>query len=178
MAVGYGMGPVFEKPQGLRSPAIIGGILLCVFAVVRTLNGWGDATPWAHRDATWKTWLDALDPSKYPPSLAFLCMTLGVSLSLTPLLQRMGTTWGRRLEHYGKAALFFYLLHLPMLHIAASIYASILHDQTSIPKGVALSIPLILGAWIFAMVWLYPACLWWIDFKRENRRRWPWLTYL
>ena len=105
-------------------------------------------------------------------------MTLGVSLSLTPLLLRLGAAWGTRLETYGKAALFFYLLHLPMLHIAASIYSSVLYDKTSIPKTVSLSIPLIAAAWIAAMIALYPVCLWWIDFKRENRRRWPWLTYL
>ena len=64
MALGYGLGPVFENPKRHLSPALVGGILLVVFAVVRTLNGWGDPSPWAHQNATWKTWLDAIDPSK------------------------------------------------------------------------------------------------------------------
>ena len=178
MALGYGLGPIFERPRTLRSPALVGGLSLCLFAAVRYANGWGDPTPWDHQHEAWKTWLDIIDPSKYPPSLAFLSMTLGVSLSLTPLLQRMNGTWGTRLEHYGKAALFFYLIHLPVLHISATIYSTILYEQSSIPKSEPLSIPLIVGAWIGAMVALYPVCLWWIAFKRENRARWPWLTYL
>lgn len=178
MAFGYGLGAVFERPQRYRSPAAIGMVLMLIFAICRYLNGWGDPAPWEHQDVAWKTTLDALDPSKYPPSFSFLCMTLGVSLALTPLLERLGNGLGDRLEHYGKAALFFYLLHLPMLHIAGSIYASVLYDQTSIPKGVALSIPLIATAWVGVLLALYPVCLWWIDFKRRHRKQWPWLTYL
>ena len=55
--------------------------------------------------------------TKYPPSLLFLCLTLGVGLTLLALFERVEEKsrfigW---LAVFGSAPMFFYLLHLYVL---------------------------------------------------------------
>jgi hypothetical protein len=56
--------------------------------------------------------------TKYPPSLLFVALTLGVGfLLLLGLERRQNSRWLRPLTVFGSAPMFFYLLHLYALKV-------------------------------------------------------------
>ncbi|MCC6873130.1 MAG: DUF1624 domain-containing protein [Sandaracinaceae bacterium] len=77
MMLGFGAGELFAKGR-TRSFLWIGVALTVAFAIVRGLNGYGDPEPWSVQPHAWQTVVSFLDCEKYPPSLAYLLMTLGL----------------------------------------------------------------------------------------------------
>ncbi|MGC4054549.1 MAG: hypothetical protein QM757_36175 [Paludibaculum sp.] len=95
---------------------------------------------------------------KYPPSLAFCLLTLGINLSLLSLIYRAGS-WldplRRLLTVYGQAPLFFYLAHLWLFCL---VRLAIFRDAA--PDRWVLYV-----VWIAGVVLLYPACGWYRRMK-------------
>ncbi|WP_321472105.1 heparan-alpha-glucosaminide N-acetyltransferase domain-containing protein [uncultured Paludibaculum sp.] len=100
---------------------------------------------------------------KYPPSLAFCLLTLGINLSLLSLIHRAGA-WldplRRLLSVYGQAPLFFYLAHLWLF---CAIRLAVFRE--SAPDRWVLY-----AVWTAGLVVLYPACAW---FRRLKTARPP-----
>ena len=114
MAVGFGVGGVFARPAAQRNLMLLAGglAMLAAFALLRGFNLYGDPSPWtAQADAT-RTVLSFLNVTKYPPSLLYTLVTLGLVLSLAPVLDLVGGPFGRMLHVFGRTPLFTYLLHL------------------------------------------------------------------
>ncbi|MBD0259621.1 MAG: DUF1624 domain-containing protein, partial [Cytophagales bacterium] len=119
MLAGYAAGPWFTLPAGPRDRVLLGAglLLLVTFGVVRALNGYGDPAPWAVQPrGTLYTTLSFLNVTKYPPSLLFLCLTLGVALLLLVALDGLRNPVARWLRTFGEVPFFFYLLHLLLIH--------------------------------------------------------------
>ncbi len=124
IALGFAAGPWFQA--GVR-PAVrqrrlwaAGLALVAGFIVLRTLNGYGQAQQWSAQADALHTAMSFLNITKYPPSLMFLLLTLGLGLCLLALIERAGSAagaaaWLRVLCVYGAAPMFFYLLHLYVL---------------------------------------------------------------
>ncbi|MEN1396294.1 hypothetical protein AAIH23_39610, partial [Pseudomonas aeruginosa] len=56
--------------------------------------------------------------TKYPPSLLFLALTLGIGLLLLAWFERLDWSGrGKALVAFGGAPMFFYLLHLYLLKL-------------------------------------------------------------
>jgi uncharacterized membrane protein len=98
-------------------PLLLGGLgLLVLFAVVRGADGFGNMGM-HRRDGSALEWLNY---SKYPPSLSFFAMELGVMALLLAaffLLQRRvprAASWNPLLV-IGQVPMFFYLVHFPMI---------------------------------------------------------------
>ena len=125
--------------------------------------------------------------TKYPPSLDFLLVTLGVSLAALPALEKASGPFARVLETFGRAPFIFYLAHLYVIHLLAlaigltlgyspAVFVNVMVDPTAMVQA-RWGFPL----WVVYLVWvlvvaaLYPLCLWWGDFKRR-RRDW-WISY-
>ena len=53
--------------------------------------------------------------TKYPPSLDFLLLTLGVGFLLFPRFEAMSNAFTRVLAVFGSAPMFFYIFHLYVL---------------------------------------------------------------
>ncbi len=135
MAVGFGAGSVFLLPPPQRDRALVatGIALLLAFVLLRALDHYGDPSPW-----TWqaqRTALSFLKVTKYPPSLDYALVTLGLSLSLAPFIARIEGPVGRGLLSFGRTPLFTYLLHLYvarglaiLLALAEVLSPSIFHD--------------------------------------------------
>ena len=174
MAIGWGIAPALADRSRDRQ-LVIGGLLLtALFVALRAVNGYGDPSPWAlHERGPMVSAFAFLNASKYPPSLAFLLMTLGPAIASIPLLRRLGGPPGRVLEIFGRVPLFFYLLHLPMYHLGALLYARVVYEAD---KVQSLSLPLIWGAWIVGLLVLLPLCSWWNGVKK--RRCYWWIAYL
>jgi len=131
---------------------------LAVFAVVRGLNGYGNMfLPRA--DLSWQQWLHV---SKYPPSLSYMALELGlmgvilaVMLKLEPLL---GVRENGVLLVFGQTAMFYYLVHR-FVFDATAAYGG-LQDFGTISATYAVGIAM--------LVVLYPLCRWYRSFKAAH----------
>ncbi|WP_421683470.1 DUF1624 domain-containing protein [Stutzerimonas urumqiensis] len=120
IALGYAIGPWFARGSdaGRRQGRLLalGFTSLAVFFLLRLLNGYGEK-PWHSDGATVQTLMSFFNITKYPPSLLFLALTLGVGLLLLALLERRDGRVTGWLATFGAAPMFFYLLHLYVLKV-------------------------------------------------------------
>ena len=73
----------------------------------------------AEHDA--RTLLSFVNVQKYPPSLHYLLITLGVGLLLLAAFESARGKVGEVLRTFGRVPLFFYVLHIALAHLAAGI---------------------------------------------------------
>ncbi|MBH3460081.1 DUF1624 domain-containing protein [Pseudomonas putida] len=116
IAVGYALGPWFARGSDTakrqRQLLFAGSAALVGFVALRLLNGYGEAQWQLYPDLT-QTLMSLFNITKYPPSLLFLLLTLGVGLLLLRAFERAGQArWIGVLTVFGSAPMFFYLLHL------------------------------------------------------------------
>ena len=91
MCLGYALGPVFMQEPARRNRTLLTLALsaIALFLVLRAINAYGDPAPWkAFPDAA-GTVMSFFNVSKYPPSLLFVLITLGVSLLCLLAFQRL-----------------------------------------------------------------------------------------
>jgi uncharacterized membrane protein len=152
----FGRWAVANYASASRRAAIIGTSFLALFLLVRIGNGFGNINPVAG-----SSWIDFLNVTKYPPSLTFILLTLGVDLLLLALFSHMGTIinkWGKPILVFGRVPLFFYLLHLYLYGISSHLLAP--------AKGTTLIVMYLY--WIGGLALLYPLCIWYEKFKRSK----------
>ena len=121
IALGYCMGPWFARAASAatrqRCLLLAAAGALSGFVALRLLNGYGEAQWFAHDHAI-QTLMSFFNITKYPPSLLFLALTLGVGLLLLLGFERAGQRkWISILAVFGAAPMFFYLLHLYVLKV-------------------------------------------------------------
>lgn len=193
MAVGFGFGDLALREAGRRRRISIGAGLTAValFVVLRAANVYGDPRPWAVQ-ADWPlSVMSFVNCNKYPPSLLYLLMTLGPALCFLALADRLPLAVGNALTVFGRVPLFYYLLHLPLLHGAAVGLAYLrfgragwlLQDSMArrdaahaLPVGFGYELWVVYLVWVLAVAALYPLCRWYGGVKR--RRRYAVLSYL
>jgi uncharacterized membrane protein len=191
MAAGYGFGRLWllEPRRRRRWLAALGAGLTALFVVLRATNGYGDLHPWRPQATGLFTLFSFLNCEKYPPSLLFLLMTLGPAILLTAGWGGGRGVPGRVLVTYGRVPLFYYLLHLPLIHLAALGFAYVRYGEVGfifqnvafagpgqLPAGYGYGLPVVYAVWAGVVLLLYPACRWYADLK--SRRRSAWLSYL
>jgi uncharacterized membrane protein len=122
MALGYGFGSVLASEERRRRALChaLGWSAVALFLALRGFNLYGDPSPWApsERGALFTAY-SFVNANKYPASLLFLLMTLGPSIALLPWLERSGGAVARVLAVFGRVPLFYYLLHIPLIHALA-----------------------------------------------------------
>ena len=121
IALGYCIGPWFARSASAalrqRYLLLAGTGALLGFVALRLLNGYGEAQ-WSGYSNVTQTLMSFFNITKYPPSLLFLTLTLGVGLLLLLGFERAGQRrWIRTLAVFGAAPMFFYLLHLYVLKV-------------------------------------------------------------
>ena len=188
MAAGYGFGQFMQYPHVKRQRLLIaiGLSLIVTFLILRGSNLYGDPKPWSIHDGLVPTMLSFIDCEKYPPSLLYLLMTLGPPIALLPLLDNVQGLPARVLLTFGRVPLFYYLIHIPLIHALAVVASYATHHEvtwlfggfpiTQKPDGYGFSLPVIYLVWIGIMVLLYPICLKFSHFKERHRD--SWLRYL
>jgi uncharacterized membrane protein len=183
MAAGYGFGAIFRLDPARRMRWLLGlGIALCLgFVVLRAANVYGDPDPWSRRGDGVFTVLSFLNCHKYPPSLLYLLMTLGPALLLLALFERAPHFPGRPLLIFGRVPMFFYLIHIPLIHALALVvalfhYGPAILGADQVPADYGYSLPVVYAVWLSVVAALYPVCRWFAGVKA--RRRDAWLSYV
>ena len=118
MAAGYTFGAVLEMAEQRRHRIclMLGAGCILLFVLLRTFNGYGDPRPWTPQQP-----LSFLNTAKYPASLQFLLMTLGPLILVLPVFDRARGWLVNALELFGRVPLFYYVLHIPLIHLAAIV---------------------------------------------------------
>jgi hypothetical protein len=153
------------------------------FVLLRALDLPGDPRSWHKMAANgFPAALAFLNTSKYPASPFFLMMTLGPLILLLPLAEGAKGAWARVLEMFGRVPLFYYVLHIPLIHLSA-VAVSFIRTGTAnpwlfanhplnpgpVPVGYTWSLPLLYLVWAIVIVILYFPCRWYARVKAEKR---------
>ena len=190
MAAGYVFGRLYTMDAHVRRPILVrlGGGLIALFVVLRAGNIYGDSRTWSVQSNAAFTVLSFLNTTKYPPSLLYLCMTLGPAILLLAFLEReRRTRFGSALVTYGRVPLLFYVLQWLFAHgVAYAAYVAagkptgaLFRYHENSPEVLAragFSLPVVYAVWIAGVLALYPICKWYAGVKRR-RNDW-WLGYL
>jgi uncharacterized membrane protein len=135
---------------------------LVIFAVVRYLNGYGNM----FLLRTNHSWMQFLLVSKYPPSLSFTSVQLGllfiILAGLIMLEKYIGMRKNGLMLVLGQTALFFYLVHRIVLEGLAQWCG--LRGQWGLPETYIISVVFIAA--------LYPICLWYRSYKKAHPKGW------
>jgi uncharacterized membrane protein len=191
MLLGYCFGKFFRQgseESRMKTLTILGGCIVLFFIALRATNLYGDPDPWsAQRNGTY-TLLSFLNTHKYPPSLLYMCMTIGPAILFLAWMGNVKSRFTDIITVYGRVPFFFYVLHFFWIHILETIaYLSrghslkqgIYHDgilpNFTVP-GEGYSLWVVYGMWLFVVISLYPLCKWFSEYKKSNKH-W-WLSYL
>jgi uncharacterized membrane protein len=195
MALGYCLGPLFDQGYAMekKKAALLsmGTLCLIFFFIVRSINSYGDPNPWTIQQKASFTILSFFNVEKYPPSLTFLAFTIGVALLLLGFLEGKNLDRLRAVTLYGKVALFYYVLHIYMIHALALVTVTIMgypwqtmifigpHSQVHpmIKGNFGFSLGMTYVIWIGIVALLYPLCVHWNSFKIRNKSKW-WVSYV
>jgi uncharacterized membrane protein len=191
MAVGYGFGQLYllERERRRRLMLRLGISLTLFFICLRAINIYGDPHPWTVQNSAVYTFLSFINCEKYPPSLLFLLMTLGPAIIALALFERFNRERVtppllQPLVVFGRVPLFFYIIHIPLIHALAiafafAKYGPALGDAFKSgrpPADYGYSLFVVYLIWVGVVLALYPVCRWFANVKR--RRRDAWLSYL
>lgn len=189
MAAGYAFGTIFAWEAGKRRRFLMlsGMGLVMGFVLLRATNLYGDASPWSRQKDFAFTIFSFLNCTKYPPSLMYLMMTLGPAMLALAFLERPLWKWARPVLVFGRVPLFYYLLHLPLIHGAAIVAAKVEGNQAAVKfltgagapgplAGFGYSLPGVYLVWMLVILALYPVCAWFSGVKERSRS--AWLSYL
>ncbi|WP_374477883.1 DUF1624 domain-containing protein [Zoogloea sp.] len=170
--LGHGAGSLYRAEvlpeQRQRYLCLIGAAALSGFFLLRLLNVYGDHA-WAMGGTGLATVMSFLNVTKYPPSLLFLLLTLGVGMLALGLLERARV--GAVLACFGRVPLFFYVLHLYGLHLLYLAFVAVLGRTQGDRYGFVEVWPIwvVAGA---ALVLLYLPCRWFAGVKQRSGAGW------
>jgi uncharacterized membrane protein len=193
MAGGYCLGTVFEWDAHRRRSFLVrmGLTLAATFVVVRAVNIYGDPLRWSYQASPVLTVLSFLNVTKYPPSLAFLLMTLGPAMVAIAWLEKFHFHSTNPLIVFGCVPFFYYGAHLLLAHLIEIGMNFVRYGAKSFlliappsmgssselfPVNYGFPLWTVYAVWVVVLLLLYPACLWFARLK-QRRHDW-WVTYL
>lgn len=190
MLAGFACGSLFSLEGPLRKKICLrlGLACLTLFVLLRWINVYGDPSPWTVQKNNVFTFLSFINTTKTPPSLLFTLMTLGIMFLLLGLAEGKNNPVTRIISIYGKVPLFYYLVHLYVIHAAMFImvFAQGLRPthldfgplKSGRPEaGSGLSLPYVYLVWLIIVVGLYPLCRWYSRYKAGHQDN-KWLRYI
>lgn len=191
MMMGYCFGKLFLRYEGAQRRKMLlalGAGLLVFFVLLRFINVYGNPFPWSHQENAMRTFFSFMNLQKYPPSLLYMCATIGIAMLLLALMGDLQNGLTRFITVYGRVPFFYYVLHFYIIHLVSAIcYLSRGHTLAEgmkpagmlpqfIAPGEGYSLTVVYGIWIGVVLLLYPLCKWFSEYKRRHSN-W-WLSYL
>ena len=193
MPLGYHFGalylPSVDSEYRIRKLWQLGLATILLFVLMRAFNIYGDSYSWTVQETVALTAASFFNLTKYPPSLMFLLVTIGPSLIFLALAEKWKGGFADKLVTIGRVPMFFYIIHIYVIHLAAVVAAlltgfsfsdMVIHIWVTMQselQGYGFSLWVVYLLWIVLVVVLYPICSWYNSYKQSNRGKW-WLSYL
>ena len=186
MLLGFASGIFFELVYEKRKRLFIkiGVSSLLLFVGIRYLNIYGDPAPWSTQKSSVFTFLSFMNVTKYPPSLLFCLVTLGIMFLMLQLTEPLQSKALEIASVYGRVPLFYFLVHFFIIHLvmlAMMFLQGFSWSQLDFasgtfgrPKGVQSGVEL----WMIYLIWigvatlLYKPCLWFGKYKTKHKHWW------
>jgi len=186
MVAGYGFGPILQMSPAKRRKICwwIGFSAIIIFLVVGSIllmrqPAQPDAPPFILR---------LLRQNKYPASPLFLLMTLGPLIALVPYAEKVKGWFAQVLITFGRVPLFYYLLHIPLIHLSALLVTFIREGTvfpawyasapfTSVPEDHRWGLGLLYLVFVLDVIILYFLCRWYARYKFTHPEQ-KWLKYI
>jgi uncharacterized membrane protein len=185
--LGFGAATLFEKPAAERERGLLKwGIAICAaFVLLRLADVYGDTNHWqSQARGAWRTVLDFLNTTKYPPSLMFLLMTLGPAAIFCAYAERWRGWLKDVFVTYGRVPFAFYIVHWFLMHTLCLVLGAVqgvpvtalMDVPGAYPPEYGLPLPGVYLVWLLVVVSLYPWVRWVAGVKTRSRA-W-WLSYV
>ena len=177
--LGYLAGPLYSKNMSAEHR---GGLLLQVgagclllFVLLRGFNIYGETLDWQLYPDLVTSLMSILNLTKYPPSLNYLLVTLGLMFVLLFALEKSQGNWTQVLVNFGSAPMFFYILHLYVLLVLYQIVLALVGPN----QGELFAVDHLGWIWLItallAAVLYYPT-KWFSLYKKRSQQ--AWIRYL
>lgn len=192
MLLGYCFGKIFAVYKGAERRkwlTRIGSGIILFFVLLRASNLYGDPFPWSTQKNSLFTVFSFINTTKYPPSLLYMCMTIGPAILFVAWLGDLKNSFSRIVTVYGKVPFFYYVLHFYLIHaISMLLFLFRGHGFAEGAKGVpglpfkfifpgeGYSLAVTYLVWMGVVTVLYPACRWFSRYKKTHNQ-W-WLSYV
>jgi len=184
MALGYVFGTLYRPEFGAarRRKWLLwtGTAAILLFLVLRGLNLYGDPNPWSRQPTLVYSILSFLNTTKYPTSLHFLLMTIGPALVFLALTEGVKSRIAGVVLMFGRVSLFFYLVHIYMIHLLALVSLEISGRSWSewiitaerFMSGslgdFGFDLVVVYFVWALVMLGMYPPCKWYRAYKKGH----------
>lgn len=190
MAVGYSLGVLLQRKDWRRLVFGVGAVLTAAFFFLRYFHLYGNSHHILNGVAAGRrrvqptltlTIVSFFDTLKYPPSLQFLLMTLGPALMALAWLGGVDPrNWlARFFAVFGRVPLFYYLVHIYLIHTLA-VYTALICKQkcawllyggfimNAPPVGYGHGLVFIYAMWIGVVLFMYPLCHGFMQIKQDH----------
>lgn len=193
MSLGYVLGSYYDGnvDAGTRKLTfnLMGAMAIVLFITLRWSNVYGDPVDFQTFGVISKSLVSFLNPTKYPPSLSFLLMTLGGTFLLLANSEKWKGKAVDFVSTFGRVPFFYYMIHIYLIHLIAFGLATLTGfswqknmvlvtwgiGENPIP-GFGFPLWVVYLVWIFVVMLLYPICRWFDKYKQGNKDKW-WLSY-
>lgn len=173
--LGYAAGPLYARtvtPTRRRQlMAMLGIGALAALGVLRGFNIYGEEAPWVHGETVLQTVMSFVNFTKYPPSLDFVLMTLGIGMLVMTRLEAIDNWFTRVCATFGSVPMFFYLVHLYLLLAVQKVLVVLLGAN----HGSRFGVDHYWLVWLMAFALiplLYLPCRSFSSYKRRSKRAW------
>ena len=186
MAAGYGFGRILLLPHVRRRRVCLwlGLSAIVIFLVVESvfiLSGPSnpDDPPFIYQ---------LLNQRKYPASQSYLLMTLGPTILTIALVENARGWLARILETFGKVPMFYYLMHILIIHLSALLVSLVRQGKifsewyanapySFVPEQYRWSLGLLYLVFLGDVILLYFLCRWYAHYKFTHPQQ-KWLKFL
>jgi uncharacterized membrane protein len=173
--LGYAAGPLYSKfmaaERRIKLLVMSGVGCLALLLLLRTFNIYGETLPWTSQGDAIRTVMDYLNFTKYPASLHFLLLTLGIALLLMAWFEKRDNVITRAIAAIGGAPMFFYILHLYVLLVLQKIAVATMGANHGERWGVDSVLWIWVGAAVLSVLLYFPTRAFG-DFKRRTSIGW------
>jgi uncharacterized membrane protein len=173
--LGYAAGPLYARTMAAAQRRTLmlalGSGALLLLAVLRGFNLYGEQLPWHHTGDAFLTVMSFVNFTKYPPSLDFVLMTLGVGVLALAWLERLDNRFTRICTTFGSVPMFFYLFHLYLLLVLQRLLVMVFGAN----HGTRFGVDDYWLVWLLAfalMPVLYYPCRAFSRYKRQSTQAW------
>ena len=177
--LGYLAGPLYSKTMSAqhrgRLLLQLGAGCLLLFVVLRGFNIYGETLDWQLYPDLTTSLMSILNLTKYPPSLNYLLVTLGLMFLLLFALEKPQGNWRQILVNFGSAPMFFYILHLYVLLVLYRIVLAVCGPN----QGEGFGMEHMGWIWLTTVllaVALYHPTKWFSLYKKRSQQ--AWIRYL